>query len=74
LEYPVLKGSEKTIKANRPVIMCELSDYLLKQNGSSSLAVINFIKSFNYTIIDAETPEIEPNIKENTNILCIPKE
>lgn len=74
LEHSVLRGSKTTIETNRPVILSELSDYLLKQSSSSSVEVINFIKSFNYTVIDAETPEIEPEIKEFTNILCIPKE
>jgi len=74
LEHLVLRGSKTTLENKRPVILSELSDYLLKPNGSSSVEVINFIKSFNYTVIDAETPGIEPEIKEFTNILCIPKE
>ena len=61
-------------KTKRPVILSELSDYLLKKNGSSSIEVINFVKSLGYIVVDAETPEIRPEIKEFTNILCIPKE
>lgn len=74
LEYSVLNGSKTTMETMRPVILSELSDCLLKENGSSSLETINFIKSFDYIIVDAETPEIKPEIKEFTNILCIPKE
>lgn len=74
LEHLVLSGSKTTLENQRPVILSELSDYLLKQNGSSSIEVINFIKSLNYIVVDAETPEIKPEIKEFTNILCIPKE
>lgn len=74
LEHLVLRGSKTTIKTKRPIILSELSDPLLKENGSSSLEVINFIKSFNYIVVDAETPEINPESKEFTNILCIPKE
>ena len=74
LEHLVLSGSKTTLENQRPVILSELSDYLLRQNGSSSIEVINFVKSLNYIIVDAETPEIKPEIKEFTNILCIPKE
>ncbi len=74
IEHLVLKGSKKTLENKRPVILSELSDYLLKQNGSSSLEVINFFKSLDYIVIDAETPEIKPEFKKNTNILSIPKE
>ena len=34
LEYLVLKGSKTTLENKRPVILSELSDYLLRQNGS----------------------------------------
>ena len=74
LEYLVLNGSKTTLENKRPVILSELSDYLLKQNGSSSVEVIRFIESFNYTVTDAESPEIGPELKEFTNILCVPKE
>ncbi len=60
MEHLVLRGSKKTLENKRPVILSELSDYLLKQNGSSSLEVINFLKSLDYIVIDAETPEIKP--------------
>jgi len=74
LEHLVLKGSKTTLENKRPVILSELTDYLLKQNGSSSLEVIKFFKSLDYIIIDTENPEIKPEFKEFTNILCIPKE
>jgi FkbM family methyltransferase len=74
MEHLVLKGSKTTLENKRPVILCELIDYLLKQNGSSSLEVINFLKSLDYIVIDAETPEIKPGSKKSTNILSIPKE
>lgn len=27
-----------------------------------------------YIVIDVETPEIRPEIKESTNVLCVPRE
>jgi FkbM family methyltransferase len=74
LEYSVLRGAKTTLENNRPIILSELSDYLLKQNGSSSIEVINFLELLNYTVVNAEAPEIRSEIKEFTNILCIPKE
>lgn len=74
LEYSVLKGAKTTLEKKRPVILSELSYNLLKQNGSSSIEVIKFIESLNYIVANAEAPEIKPEIKELTNILCIPKE
>jgi FkbM family methyltransferase len=74
LEYSVLRGAKTTLENKRPIILCELSDYLLKQNNSSSIEVIKFLEFLNYTVVNAEAPEIKPVIKTLTNILCIPKE
>jgi len=74
MEHLVFDGSKDVLKTKRPVILSELSDYLLKKNGSSAIKVIDFLKSLDYIIVDAETPEIDPQVKEFTNILCIPSE
>jgi FkbM family methyltransferase len=74
LECPVLKGAKNTIKTRRPIILSELSDCLLRQNGSSSIEVVQFIESLNYTVVNAEVPEIRPETTEFANILCIPRE
>lgn len=74
LEHSVLKGAKTTLEKKRPVILSELSYNLLKQNGSSSIEVIKFLESLNYIVANAEALEITPEIKELTNILCIPKE
>lgn len=74
MEHLVFDGSKDVLKTKRPVILSELSDYLLKKNGSSAIEVINFIRSYGYNIIDTQTPNIPPQMKEFTNILCVPKE
>ncbi|MBN2642043.1 MAG: FkbM family methyltransferase [Victivallales bacterium] len=73
-EHLVLKGLKNTLENKRPVILSELSNYLLKQNGSSSLEVITFLNSFHYTVIDAENAQVNPASREFTNILAIPQE
>jgi len=74
MEHLVLKGARATLENYRPIVLSELSDFLLKHNGSSSVEVINFFKSLDYIVIDAETPDVKPELKPFTNILCIPKE
>jgi len=74
MEHFVFEGSKIVLENNRPIILSELSNFLLKENGSSSKEVITFIRSYDYDVIDALTPIIPPEEKNFTNILCIPKE
>jgi FkbM family methyltransferase len=74
MEHLVFYGAKIVLETNRPVILSELSNSLLKENGSSSIDVINFIKSYEYDVIDLITSSIPPKINDFTNILCIPKE
>ena len=76
MEHLVFEGSKIVLETNRPVVLSELSNYLLKKNGSSSIGVINFIKSYEYEVYDLIDPatHIPTRIKDFTNILCIPKE
>lgn len=72
-EHLVLKGASNILREHRPIILAELSDFLLKKNGSSSLEVISFIESFGYEVIDPLRPGIVPGVKGFGDILCIPK-
>ena len=75
-EHLVLEGARNTIARRRPIILIELSDYLLKQNGSSGIDVINFVKKYNYDVINPIRPNVPLNIKDLrsiNNILCLPK-
>lgn len=74
VELLVFEGSQKVLETYRPVILSELSNPLLKENGSSSTEVIDFIKRYDYEVIDVFSPDISPGTRDFTNILCIPKE
>jgi len=76
MEHFVFEGSKRILENNRPVILSELSDYLLKENGSSSKEIINLIKSYEYDVYGLN-PQITSNlllVDDFNNILCIPKE
>jgi FkbM family methyltransferase len=72
-EFRVFKGCKETLKKHKPVILSELSDALLKENGSSVKEIINFWETMNYKVIDAACPEIPVHPKRTTEILCVPR-
>lgn len=74
MEHVVFEGSESVLKTHRPVILSELSDNLLKKNGSSSDEVIRFINGFDYTVVDPIDPSIPAGSKPFGDILCFPNE
>ena len=51
-ELKVLKGAVETLKKYNPVIISELDDALLFEQGSNSKEVIRFLEELNYTILD----------------------
>lgn len=71
-EHMVLSGCQETLQVHRPVIISELSDPLLRRNGTSSREVINMIRKHNYRILDPLFPEKEPGTRRYGDILCIP--
>jgi len=73
-EHLVFEGAKNVIKKYRPIILSELSDFLLKKNGASSTEVINLIRQFNYTIIDPMHPSASLDTNILGDILCIPNE
>ncbi|MEH2430375.1 MAG: FkbM family methyltransferase [Nostoc sp.] len=72
-ENLVLEGCQKVLTENHPVILMEVSDALLKQNGSSAKGVIDMISSYGYDIIDPAFPKELPGGRSYGDILCIPK-
>jgi FkbM family methyltransferase len=73
-ELEVLKGAETTLKNYRPVILSELSDHLLKANGSSSSEVISFLNAMDYDIFDPVFPSAKVRPKKFGDIICFPRE
>jgi FkbM family methyltransferase len=73
-EHLVLEGARKLLMDQRPVILSELSDFLLRKNGSSAKAVTTLIAEYDYDIFDPCTPSGSFKIKDFGNILCFPRE
>ena len=73
-EHLVFGGAQKVLEEKRPIILSELSNYLLNKNGSSSKEVINLIKKHGYDVFDPVDLSIEPGTKDFGDILCFPKE
>ena len=73
-EHIVFEGCKELLKFHRPIIISEISEKMLKQNGSSSKDLLNFIFQFDYDIVDPIDPKIPPGFKDSGDLLCIPKE
>jgi FkbM family methyltransferase len=73
-EHLVLGGAIAVLKNHRPVILCELCDPLLRNNGSTADAVIALIQGESYDIYDVENPDREPGSDKYGNVICFPKE
>jgi len=56
-EHVVLTGARQTIKEHKPIILSELSDKLLREQGSSSHEVMEMLEGFGYVIRNAYTEE-----------------
>jgi FkbM family methyltransferase len=77
-EEMALSGMEKLIERDQPVIILELSDFYLRQLGSSAESVINFLKNLGYKIyIAGEEIILLESIDMLTafqhDILCLPR-
>lgn len=73
-EHLVFSGARETLLNDRPIILSELSDTLLKANGSSAESVIKIIKECNYDIFDPRAISSNLKIKDYGDILCFPRE
>ena len=74
VEHLVFEGAQKVLKENRPIILSELWDFILKKNGSSAIEVISMIRSQDYEVFDPINPSINPEKGESVDIICFPKE
>ena len=74
MEHMVLKGAGKVLSKHRPIILMEVSDYLLRQNGSSAAAVTDRIKAYGYKVCDPSADGMEDGNWKSGNVLCLPVE
>jgi FkbM family methyltransferase len=73
-EYLVFSGAKKVLSTYRPIILSELSDFLLKKNGASSMDVINLLKRYDYDVMDPMSPKAPVGWKAFGDMICFPKE
>jgi FkbM family methyltransferase len=72
-EHLVFEGARHTLQVHRPAVIAELSDFLLRNNGSSALAVVRVFENLNYEVIDPLHPKIKPGHREFGDVLCLPR-
>lgn len=73
-EHRVLRGAAATLAAFRPIILSELTDSLLRRNGSSSAEVIEFLQGHGYRIVDPQFPDRAAKRGDFESILCLPEQ
>lgn len=73
-EHLVFLGAKEVLSNARPIILSELSDYLLMKNGTSSMNVINLLKQYGYDVIDPLNPRDPIGRKAFGDIICFPRE
>ena len=74
MEHLVFGGASDTLRNHRPIIISELSNFLLKKNGSSARAVVEKIRSFGYDIYDPIDTYLKPGAKGFGDLIAFPKE
>jgi FkbM family methyltransferase len=72
-EHFVFEGAVHTLETHRPVIVSELSDYLLRRNGASALAIVERLRRFDYDVVDPLHPGEAPGYREFGDIVCVPR-
>jgi FkbM family methyltransferase len=73
-EHLIFQGAGKLLEVNRPIILSEVSDLLLRNNGSSAQDLIKLIKSYDYDVVDPLNKSARINEIHLEEILCFPRE
>ena len=74
VEHTVFEGGRQTLAMQRPVVLSELSDYLLRKNGSSSLEIVQMFEALDYVVVDPQNVGDRPGRSQFGDILCLPRE
>jgi FkbM family methyltransferase len=72
-EAKVLQGARETLRRFRPIVLCELSDSLLRQNGSSAPLVVEFMRALGYKVSDPQNEYVEVGTRAFGDMLCVPQ-
>ncbi len=73
VEHLVFRGASQLLSKHRPVIVAELTDPLLKSNGSSAAEVVEMIERYDYQVTDPLHPSARAGTREFGDILCQPR-
>jgi FkbM family methyltransferase len=73
MEHVVLAGATAVLERRRPVVMTELSDVLLRKNGSSAAEVVGRMRRLGYRVVDPLWPSVAPGLRDFGDMLCIPE-
>lgn len=73
-EHEVLRGAEATLRKHRPVVLSELSAHLLARNGTSASAVVEYMQSLGYRVIDPLNRGGRFAVRDYGDMLCVPIE
>jgi len=72
-EHRVLSGARRVLADYRPVVLAELSDPLLRANGSSAHEVVAMMEQMDYRVSDPVRPHARPGTREYGDVLCLPQ-
>jgi FkbM family methyltransferase len=72
-EEHVINGATETLKRYRPIIVSELSDYLLRRNGASAQGIVKSLQALGYKVTDPHHPQELPGYREFGDIVCVPR-
>lgn len=73
-ERDVFEGGRDLLSRQRPVVVSELSDTLLRKNGSSAREVVELFESMEYVVTDPLDPSATAGSRAFGDIICVPKE
>lgn len=72
-EAAVLQGAARTLAQHRPVVMAEINDDMLRQQGSSARAVLALLTDAGYALSDPSHPGQPPGLRPYGDVLAIPR-
>lgn len=73
-EHMIFEGARHLLAYHRPVVLSELSDALLRKNGSSAQEIVRFFNEMGYVVRDPLRPNEAAGFREFGDILCLPNE